>query len=243
MATAEILAIGSLLNRYAEKYYQHRNRFMRLVGLHSDQPVRIWGTGAFAPKPLPNRKDVEIYAVRGQLTADKFGAKDIALGDPGLLINLFNTQQLGDTYRWGIIPHVNDWGQPIIDELHESTEHSCIINLANPDLMETISTIQSCDYIISSSLHGLVSADAFGIPNVWMRISDNVVGGDYKFLDHFSAVNRATVSPLNFRDNTNLSKNLTHHEELANDDPVDINKIDAVKDGLVKAFKKMESSL
>jgi hypothetical protein len=40
--------------------------------------------------------------------------------------------------------------------------------------------------VISSSLHGLIVADSLGIPNVWLRLSPDVLGGDYKFKDYYS---------------------------------------------------------
>ena len=61
-----------------------------------------------------------------------------------------------------------------------------------------IDEICSCNYIISSSLHGLILADAYGIPNLWISVSDKVKGVDCKFADYFSGVGREFVSPMNF---------------------------------------------
>ena len=37
-----------------------------------------------------------------------------------------------------------------------------------------------CETIISSSMHGLIAADAYGIPNRWLMLSDKLVGGEFK---------------------------------------------------------------
>jgi pyruvyltransferase len=53
----------------------------------------------------------------------------------------------------------------------------------------------SCERIVSSSLHGLVIADAYGIPNAWLN-SDGGAGGsrpgggEFKFYDYFASVNK-----------------------------------------------------
>jgi hypothetical protein len=51
--------------------------------------------------------------------------------------------------------------------------------------------ITNSEFVVSSSLHGLIIADAFGIPNARLRISDRMPGGDWKFMDYFSSVGRS----------------------------------------------------
>ena len=49
-----------------------------------------------------------------------------------------------------------------------------------------ISQLTECQFILSSSLHGLIMADSFGIPNQWMVLSDKVEGKNFKFYDYYS---------------------------------------------------------
>ena len=35
-------------------------------------------------------------------------------------------------------------------------------------------------------MHGLIAADALGIPNARIRVADRITGGDYKFRDYYS---------------------------------------------------------
>ena len=47
----------------------------------------------------------------------------------------------------------------------------------------------SCRRIVTGSLHGLVIADAYGIPSAWTR-SKTAYGGYYKFYDYFATVQK-----------------------------------------------------
>ena len=53
--------------------------------------------------------------------------------------------------------------------------------------------------ILSSSLHGLVAADSFGIPNIRMVCSDRIYGGDFKYDDYYSAFGYTSHSRLDTR--------------------------------------------
>jgi hypothetical protein len=42
--------------------------------------------------------------------------------------------------------------------------------------------------ILSSSLHGLIIANAFGRPAGWVRLSEALFGDDVKFQDYYASV-------------------------------------------------------
>jgi pyruvyltransferase len=44
-------------------------------------------------------------------------------------------------------------------------------------------------------LHGLILADAYGVPNVWAKFSDRLVGGDWKFRDYYSVTDAINPAP------------------------------------------------
>lgn len=130
----------------------------------------------------------KILALRGPLSA-KGLSKTCALGDPGLLANeLVGPQE--KKYDLGILPHWQD------DELVEKflplvkpPFTSLVINPGD-DPINVVRQIGSCRRIVTSSLHGMVIADAFGgIPRrVEICPKMEKDGGIFKFRDYSEAI-------------------------------------------------------
>jgi hypothetical protein len=220
----ELAAVGSILDKIVAKQWK---RLLRLK-LHT---IKIWGSGSFGPDRIARYGKLDIFAVRGPLTRDAMGLNSsMVLGDPGLLVDRLISRP-EKVFRWGIIPHVVDREHGVVREMNLATPHSCVINLADPDLLATARTIASCDYIISSSLHGLIAADSFGIPSLWMRLSGDVFGGDWKFHDYFQSVGRSERVPVA------MVADLRTLEPLAA--VADRKTIDQRKQGLEEAFRGM----
>jgi pyruvyltransferase len=119
-----------------------------------------------------------VLAVRGKLTADCLGV-DVPLGDLGLLASRIWVKEPA-RYNIGVVRHYVDQDEyPFADIIIDATEPA----------EEVIKKISSCRVIMSSSLHGIIVADSYGIPN--MRIArDDVITGDWKWLDHKSALTK-----------------------------------------------------
>jgi pyruvyltransferase len=64
-----------------------------------------------------------------------------------------------------------------------------LIDLGTSDVEGVIDQIKSCKKIITSSLHGLIIADTYGIPNAWLS-SSTPKGGEFKFYDYFLSVDK-----------------------------------------------------
>lgn len=41
--------------------------------------------------------------------------------------------------------------------------------------------INECESILSSSLHGIICEDTYGIPVAWIKLSDQILGDDFKY--------------------------------------------------------------
>lgn len=136
---------------------------------------------------------LDVRAVRGYYSLEKLKqfnnvtiAKNVAIGDPGLLSKyLINIAGIEKKYDLGIIPHYVDKENELLANIR--VKNSIIIDIEQPHSKIFLKQVTECKNIISSSLHGLISADSLGIPNVRMILSDKITGGDYKYHDYYSA--------------------------------------------------------
>ena len=67
---------------------------------------------------------------------------------------------------------------------------------------EFIDKIYSCKIVFSSSLHGIIVADAYHVPNVWVSFrEDEHPDGNFKFHDYYHSVGKESImQPVCFDD-------------------------------------------
>lgn len=167
----------------------------------------VWGTGCIMPKMIGS-KPAKVLAVRGPLTRQELLAKHIACpevyGDPALLMPLvFSPTVSTQTHEWGLIPHYIDHEDPIVDKARQMGIK--IIDICQPTA-SLINEMHSVKKIMSSSLHGLILADAYGIPNVRVTITGKLVGKDFKFEDYYKSVDRREIKTYNLTNVPSLNK-------------------------------------
>jgi len=169
----------------------------------------IWGTGM-----NPNRRgafpsNITIYAVRGKLTEELVRKRlnhqnAISLGDPGLAIpTLFPEFQTmhkvakakANSTRFCFVPHAHDT-TTAKRQLGKRMRIIPVFQHWRP-VVETLAT--ECDYVASTSLHGIIESDALRIPTLWFQWNNSTVSqteGQFKYLDYFSAVDKNGFSPV-----------------------------------------------
>jgi pyruvyltransferase len=161
----QLAAIGSILDRVV-------------------LPSTIWGSGLRTRESKPHPVTLDLRAVRGPLTAAALEAhgqvKCTVFGDPGLLMPLFYSPRA----RSGkdeilVIPHFRH-----IEKY--SGEYKCISTLTN-DWMGFIDDIYNARFVLSSSLHGLILAEAYGIPTALLPDLD---ADDFKYCDYYRGTGR-----------------------------------------------------
>lgn len=173
---AELFAVGSILE-VADRPRQKK--------------AFVWGSGFIEAGEHIDNPNLIYCAARGSSTRDRLPAKykHIPLGDPGLLSNLMYKQSAEKTNKIGIIPHFVDIDNAALEKAKNMPDVYSIISVQSPP-EDVARQITECRVILSSSLHGLIVADSFGIPNRHLPLSDKVHGGEYKFRDYYSAVGK-----------------------------------------------------
>lgn len=176
---------------------------------------KIWGAGFMSDSE--RCKGGTIYALRGRLSLSKIRSQielgdkislvdNFAIGDPAMLIPLIISPNPIKKYTIGIIPHFSEmdyfrthWG----DKFR-------IIDLRDSNVEKITLEITSCQYVVSSSLHGIIVAHSYGIPALWIEhsgLEKNTQG--FKFKDYLSSVNIPYYTPI-----TDLSKLLDSEENV-----------------------------
>jgi len=168
----------------------------------------IWGTGCNPDLPLKTNETTRIMALRGPLSAEIFyehGHEDITeiYGDPFLLISGYFRFKPSKSRKVGIVPHYVD----------KEKMNGAYIDITNEHFKDIINQIVACEWVISSALHGIVCAEAYGIPAVWVEFSDNVAGRGFKFRDYYLGTNRLPPEPLDFRGGIDMDKALAAIKE------------------------------
>lgn len=152
----------------------------------SSYKTLVWGSGF--RENYSRYRGGKVYAVRGKLTQSLLphhiaNKKELAIGDPALLLPLVYTPNKNVVHKIGIIPHFIDY-----DYFSSIYSHKYyIIDVRTSDVEEVIKQICSCRFILSTSLHGLIISHAYGIPALWIK-KNWINSSDFKFYDYFSSV-------------------------------------------------------
>jgi len=152
----------------------------------------VWGTGAWHEHSMRDtwkHAGATIHGVRGLNTATELnhyyknsdGSGSLhpaAIGDPGFLLS-FTHPELGNSKRQGrcLILHHSDRTPPP-DGVRAIS--------AMQDWDDFVRAITTCERVFTSSLHGLIFAESFGIPARWFQNTSSAVfkaEGAWKYQD------------------------------------------------------------
>lgn len=145
----------------------------------------IWGSGLIRDIFVTLPK-VNVLALRGPLTAHRCNLDTDVYGDPGILMSRIYQPKTQKIYDRGYTPHYID--QDIFKQ-KPLKENELFIDVLQPHY-KVIDQINQCKEIVSSSLHGIVLAESYGIPAIYTKYSDNVIGGEFKFKDYLLGTGR-----------------------------------------------------
>lgn len=164
----------------------------------------IWGSGVIADQIKLEIKPKEILAIRGHYTLKKIqkvGGNCEIFGDPVLLFpEIFSAENSVKKYKYGIVPHFKDKSSIGIQKIHDLQNPEIKIIDIQSGIEEFVIDVLSCENILSSSLHGLILAEAYGIPTCRIVLSNKLEGGDFKFYDYYSGVGIKTLDTIYIND-------------------------------------------
>lgn len=191
--------VNKLTNRPIVKSFVGVRRHLLGVGSIISEANRysiIWGSGCMYESTTPMEKPLHIASVRGPLTRAALEHSGISTpqiyGDPALLLPFFYTpREPLERHKIGLILHYEDKKHLSCGVSYNNLK---IISVGS-DVETFIEQIVSCDFIFSTSLHGLIVADAYGVPSRWLEIKTDTIKDHFKFLDYFSSLNQHS-SPL-----------------------------------------------
>jgi pyruvyltransferase len=171
MTQQKLLAIGSILTK-------------------ASNGDIIWGSGikrtTIADYKFTN---LDVRAVRGPITR-KFITENFNIqcpevyGDPALLLPYFFPEfkkKKSPTYDYIIIPHYSE------QKLFPKSKFKNVVYPTDP-WDQVIEKILDSKFVISSSLHGLIIADAYQIPARMLRLTDHEPL--LKYQDYYQGTNR-----------------------------------------------------
>ncbi len=197
--------------------------------LHSGK-VHLWGTGfdvqrdqtgALNGYKVPEDTELAIHAVRGRRTAEALRKRGLDVpenyGDPVWFLPKIFPHPSEKTHDLGVIVHISELERPTAESVVRATieryrlpeefaSRIRIINTYTPATIEglqgKVDEITSCRRILSTSLHGLVIAEAYGIPCAWFSGHKGKSGLlpidgenpiDHRMKDFYSGVDRDCV--------------------------------------------------
>lgn len=175
---------------------------------HGNRKSIVWGSGIIDKKHQVLNCDFR--AVRGPETRNFLLSKGYecpdVYGDPAILLPDYFLPAVKKKFKIGIVPHYVD--HHIVENTYKNVAGVKVIDAMTMDVEETTKEILECETIISSSLHGIIMAHAYGVPALHVKFSEKIFGDGVKYLDYCSSVN------LDFREPLKMESRKYELEEL-----------------------------
>jgi hypothetical protein len=163
---------------------------------YATRACTVWGAGIMSASD-PISPAAQLRAVRGPLTRARAIARGAecpeVYGDPALLLPRLYQPARPKRSGGGLVPHFSD--MPRLGSNCRPPEGIELIDVQ--DAIETvIDRIATSSFIASSSLHGLITSHAYGVPAVWVKFRDLPSGDDSKFYDYYLSAGQDPPTPI-----------------------------------------------
>lgn len=174
----------------------------------ADNNSVIIGAGAVSKDIVLKAKPYKVFSVRGPLTRKVLVGQGIECpekyGDPAVLLPQLYLPSVKKKYKVGFIPHYVDQEKDVVKQICDCSYVHFINILLSPnrgkpsifsEWKSWVDDLCSCEVIVSSSLHGLILADAYKIPSLWVKFGNDINGNDFKFYDYYASLGITDVHP------------------------------------------------
>lgn len=186
------------------------------------QDCTVWGSGILNAR-ITNRcrnRELDIRAVRGPFTRAilmDYGYECPAIyGDPAMLMpEIYQPNVLPEKkYKYGVVMHKDQKFK--VDE----TSDTLIIDICTADYKLFVNQILSVEKVISSSLHGIILAETYGVPAILLKPKVDIL----KYHDWYYSTGRYTFP---------VAKTI---EEAKGMQPEELPQLDNIRKKLKDAF-------
>lgn len=142
----------------------------------------ILGSGMMYDVRGPDLRRARIVAIRGPLSARAchLDPDAVQLGDLGLLAPVLDEREGTNVGRDLVVPHNSD------KAMRDRHPDRTFVSLRE-EPRDVVRQFRGACSVVSSSLHGIILADAMGMMRKW-EPSDEVYGDGHKFRDHDAAL-------------------------------------------------------
>ena len=174
----------------------HLNAIGSILGGRGDYDATVWGSGVrcfSSIRGLCRKKlyqELDIRAVRGPITRAALEQCGIpcpsVYGDPAILMPLIYSPNVSRRHGTVMITH---YLTP--SEQYRQFENITLVDIKTEDYKKFIDIISSAEIVVSSSLHGIILAEAYGVPAVFLQ--EGIESETLKFYDWYYSTNRKTV--------------------------------------------------
>jgi len=161
------------------------------------QNATIWGsgilnepTGSVRLLQKLSRRRLDIRAVRGPKTKKALESMGFhcpdTFGDPAILMPMLYHPEVEKTRPFAVIPQF--YHECKFREAHPDMH---CISMNTDDYRSVISEILACKMVYTSSLHGIILAEAYGVPAVFFRGLHKSI--DFKYMDYYASTGRLNI--------------------------------------------------
>ncbi len=206
---------------------RHLTTVGSIIGCEKFDAV-IWGSGVLSMGAAKSifRLDLlikyDVRAVRGPITREilMLAGYDVpeVYGDPGILMPLiYSPESVEKVHDAGLILHYKSELSP------EERMGLYEIDVCTADHAFFIDEILRCRRVISSSLHGIILAEAYGVPAVFLNEGTDEL---LKFIDWYHSTGRTEIK---------IARSVAQALEM---DPMPLPELGSMQQGLMEAFPR-----